>query len=510
MSAPSELLTRAVAQRVLTPVRRQKINRDNARISPLGLPIQRDRRSGGPIAALSRDYDDVCREAVDSGDIAASLEAAGINDRAAREIYGVGSLFELADILHQLVPRRLSVWERPRDPWQYPVSRHLRRGLLYALPTLPYLAALRVLHGSVTGIATLLAGSVVALAATHGLSYAGHVMVGYGSFRSAARILLGGLLAAIVVGGAVAGLLMWQGQLQRGPIAVAYVELVYVVAATGLMVFERETLLFFALVPAVGASVVALVRPNMPGSMLICVFGLVAVCATLTTLLAYFTVRRYVRIRKGGRTHLVPQEVRRAIAHASYGAATAGLLMYAVVDSLIYKSDKPVSSNTLIGIGMLPLVMSLGITEWNLHGFRSDTEKILHSTHEFRRFATKVRWCLLRRVVAYGTVLIALTMLILVPLGAAGSLHTVLGLRHVAYDTLGLALFLSTVLVSCGLIERTLMMLFATLLVDTSLRVMVPDQLIQVTVLHCAVFAGLTLVLGVTAYRELSSPLRFR
>jgi hypothetical protein len=75
---------------------------------------------------------------------------------------------------------------------------------------------------------------------------------------------------------------------------------------------------------------------------------------------------------------------------------------------------------------------------------------------------------------------------------------------------LGLALFLATVLVSCGLVERTLFMLCTALVVDSSLRLAVPDHLVEVTALHCAVFAGLTIALGITAYRELASPLRFR
>jgi hypothetical protein len=509
MSAPTALHSREVARGILVAGRsRTKPKGKKTRTQILSLPSPRDRRSRKPMASLSRLHDEVCREAVDSGEIAATLEASGVNDRMAREQYAVGSVFQLAEVLFHLVPQRISEWERPRDPWQYPVSRHLRRGVLYALPTLPYLAALRVLHGSISGVLTLLAGSVVAMAATHGLSYVGHLLVGYGSFRSAAHVLQRGLVAAIVFGGAAAGFLLWQGHLERGPIAVAYVELVYVVAATVLMVLERERLLFLALLPAVGASVIALVRPDMPESTHLSIFGLVAACVTLTAGSAFLMVRRFERTNEGGRMRLARQEVRRAGAHALYGSVTAGLLMYAVLDALIY--ENPVSSNTLIGIGMLPLVMSLGITEWNLHGFRSDTEKILHATHDFHRFATKVRWCVLRRTAVYGSVLVALTAAILLPLGHEGSLSSVLGLRHLGYDLLGLALFLATVLVSCGLIESTLMLLTVTLVVDSSLRLVVPDRIVEVTILHCVVFASLTVMLGVTAYRQLSSPLRFR
>jgi hypothetical protein len=467
-----------------------------------------DRRSSRPVAILAREHDQVCREAVDSAEIAASLEAAGVNDRVARETYGVGNVFELADSLFGLVPRRLSGQSRPRDPWRYPISRHLRRGILYALPTLPYLAAIRVLSGSASGVLTLLCGSLLAMSATHGLSYVGHLLVGYGSYRRAARRLRQALVLVVVGGGAVVLSLHWLVGLDLGPAAVAYGELVYVVAATVIMVFEREMLLFCVLLPAVALATLGLMLPDLSPTAQLALFVMVGVCITITVAGGWYTATRFERLRNSARVRLVRPEVHRAFLHALYGACCAGLLMYAVLDALTFPNV--FTSNAIMGIGMVPLVATLGVTEWNLHAFRSDTEAVLHRTYEFHAFARAVRWSLLSRFASYALVLISVTAAILRAFAIWAPPSPVLFWRHVGYDVLGLCLFLATILVSCGLLEKVLQLLVAALVADLALRVAGPDQLPQLTIAHCVVFTGLLLALAATAYRQLASPLRYR
>jgi hypothetical protein len=501
VSASTELDRGAILKGLLVP---QQSTRQQKRRT---LTVQRDRRSRQPIAALSREHDVVCREAVDPAEIAASLEASGLNDRIARERYGVGGVFDLAEILYDLVPWRLGDQEKPRDPWRYPMSRHIGRGILYALPMLPYLAALRVMAGSLSGVTTLLVGSVVAMAVTHVLSYVGHLLVGYGARDAAARLLRRGLLGTLGAGGVLAVSLVSLAGLPVGPVAVAYAQLVYVVASTVIMVFEKERLLLVALLPGVAASVLALTAGDLSGPARVMVAAGLVTCIVLTVASA-LAVAGLTAGRSAPRLGLVRQEWRRAAAHGAYGAVTAGLLMYAVIDALAHQN--PVPTNTLIGIGMLPLVASLGISEWHLHSFRSDTEQILRVTHDFGAFARRVRLALFGRILDYALVLATFTVVVLAPQMARGDLDPVLGLRHLGYGLLGVALFQATLLVSCGLIERVLALVASALLVDLLVRQLVASSLVALTIAHALVFAALMIGLWSSAYRRLGSPLQFR
>ncbi|WNB86351.1 hypothetical protein [Cellulomonas sp. ATA003] len=112
----------------------------NGTVTPL--PVEDDRRDlTSSVAQLSRTYNELCTQAVDSFEIAAGLEAAGINDRIARMVYNSASVFDLADTLYAMVPRRPIDLGTPTDRWRGPILRHLMRGLLYGLPGLLYAVA---------------------------------------------------------------------------------------------------------------------------------------------------------------------------------------------------------------------------------------------------------------------------------------------------------------------------------------------------------------------------------
>jgi hypothetical protein len=207
------------------------------------------------------------------------------------------------------------------------------------------------------------------------------------------------------------------------------------------------------------------------------------------------------------RLALVAQERGRAYLHAAYGAVTAGLLMYAVLDALAHPNPAPMP--TLLGIGMLPLVASLGISEWQLHAFRSDSEEILHSTYRLDAFAQQVRRSLLRRIFTYALVLVALSVAVLGAMMMRHDLGSVLGLRYLGYGLLGVALFEATMLVSCGLIAQALVFLGVALAVDTAVRQLFAAP-VPLTVAHALVFATLTITLWICAYRRLGSPYQFR
>lgn len=503
MSAPSALPLNRIAGRVLAPATHPP---------PLHrrlVPGQRDRRSADPIAVLAREHDLLCREAVDAAEIAAGLEAAGLSDRTVRERYGLGSVFDLGDALFDLVPRRLEAPPRPANPWRYPVSRHLVRGLLYALPTLPYMTALQLVSGSPRDVLTLAAGGMLAMAVTQGLAYAGYLLAGRGRLRAAARTLWRAVVVAAVAGGALALAGVATGLLNPGPALLVYIQLVYVLAATLIMVFERDRLLMLTLVPGAAVATVLLTVPERGGPLEGPLFGLLGGCLLAVVLVARRTARQLQRVRdRGGSFRLSRSEARQAGVHALYGAAVAGLLSYAVLDPLFL--DVPVSANSVLGIGMLPVVLALGVTEWHLHGFRSDAEVILERTYDIRSFAQRTRRSLLRRASAYAAALIVLTAAVLGPLQVGGSVESVLIWRHVGYGVIGLALFFATVLVSCGLVARALPLMGLALLVDVTVRSVAGLPLLALTLAHVAVYAALLSGLAATTMVSLASPLRLR
>ena len=68
-----------------------------------------ERRSGDAVDALSREMNDACTRAVSHHQIAALLEAEGLNDRIVRERYARPSVFALAAELYERVPLRSPV-----------------------------------------------------------------------------------------------------------------------------------------------------------------------------------------------------------------------------------------------------------------------------------------------------------------------------------------------------------------------------------------------------------------
>ncbi len=500
MSAPTELDGAAV-RRGLFLVR---TGGDPVAAAPR--PFSDERRSDDLVAALSRDNDEMCRNAVDAAEIAAGLEALGLSDRSVRERYGVGGVFELAEVLYDVVPRRLTPAPPPRDMWSYPVRRHLTRGLLYALPTLPYLAALHLLRGELRGVTTLLLGSMLALAATHGLAHLGHLMVGYGAPAAAARLLRRSLLVTVLGAAGVGSVLVAVGQ-PAAPVLLVAVQLVYVVAATAVLVFERDRLLLASLLPGLVVSAVLLTTGAPSGLLRGGVVAGLATCVVLAVGTAVVATR--VGAPDGSTVRLVPQELRRVAAHAGYGAMVAGLLMYGVL-AVLWRGGPAANGATLVGVGMLPLVVTMGISEWQLHAFRSDSERIQHATYDFAEFARRVRRALARRVGTYATVLGLGAGGVVAAAWAGPGVGATLAWQVVGYAVLGLALFVAGVQLSCGLVTQTVAVVGAAAVLEAVVLAGWHGSLVGLTIAQVAVLAALLLVLCSSAVRALGSPLRFR
>jgi hypothetical protein len=165
---------------------------------------------------------------------------------------------------------------------------------------------------------------------------------------------------------------------------------------------------------------------------------------------------------------------------------------------------------SLIGVGMLPLVVSLGFAEADVYGFRSECATAMALCFSHEEFATAARRVLRRRVLAYSTTLFLLTVLVVTPLLLSTGPEPITLLRHLAYGELGVALLGAMLLTSCGLVRAATSLLSAGLAVDVLVRVPASGSLLTLTVAHAAVFAGLIVAVWWIASRDLASPLRHR
>lgn len=449
-----------------------------------------DRRSDTRLAQLTRLHDDLCTQAVDSFEIAAGLESAGVSDRQARTLYGAASVFELASAMFALVPRRPSDRGAPADRWHRPVARHLLRGLLYGLPGLLYAVAYARLQPG-AGPVFLLAATIVACGVGQGVSVLGHLLLGRGELR-AARTLLAGALALGVALLAALPLLGLVSPSILPAALLAGIQLEYLLAATVLLLLDADRVLLGVLAPGVllAAAELAGLVDSLPQAG---VLGLLVLCPIGALIAAAMRLaRRPAGSGRPLREVLAGAGAVRSLTgiYIAYGAANAGLVAFAVVDVLMTGDDRAGGPIVLM---MLPLVASLGIAEWLVHRLRSGGTMTLHETRSAQEFRRQAASLLGRAIAGYAAVLAALGCAIGAAYAAAvGGVEPGFVLGTAAYSVLGVAFLLETLLLSLGRHGTALALAGAALIVDSVLRWPLASQpAVAMDVMHLAVFTAL-------------------
>lgn len=451
-------------------------------------------RSTEPVAILTREHDELCTQAADRFEIAAGLEAVGFNDSQARQEYGLPSVFELAERMYELVPRRpADPGEPARDMWRRPVHEHLVRGLLYGLPALLYVLAMRTLPTGTAAVVLLLA-TVASVALAQGLSVLGHALLDREEWRAARTLFL----ATLAGGGvALAGLTLLGGVLPSVSVTtglLAGTQVLYLLAATVLLVTRADLLLLGVLVPGATLGIASLLglADGLPAPL---VFTVLAASLLATVLLAALRVRG-ARARSGRtlREAVARSDTHLASAFAVYGLATAGLLSYAAVDVL---TGVGLSTGAQVSLAMLPLMAALGVGDWLLYSLRSRALALLHRTYsprEFRRGAARI---LAGTTAVYALVLGALVGVVCAALWATDRLEALIVLDMGNYAVLGLTFLLVTVLLSLGLHRRPTALTWAALGLDLAVRLLPPARENPLTMgaLHLAVFLTLLVTL---------------
>lgn len=403
-----------------------------------------DRRTRDPLRDLSRQFDSLCRSAVDPWEIAAGLEAEGINDAACQR-YGYPDVFGLAEALFALVPRRASAELPRRERREVTARRSMLRGLLYALPGLVFVGLMQQAQAS--GLAVTLVALAAGWSWSQGMAYLGFRTLGWDGEASARRVLRAGMLLGLpVLAASLAAVATLTSPAPAALLAGAGVG-VYMVAASVLLVLGRDVALLLALAPGAVAGALLLSGNASATPPLQAGAGVATVAVVLGL---GWTATRAPRAEAGP----APRPLVEIVTAADLRATTPHLF-YGLLCALALGLS-PVTLGALLGATStvptwpvaLPLVLSMGVIELQLERLRHRNESLLWREQSPVRFATLARRAFLRALAVYLLVVAALCGLVV----ALGQSTADLGwyLLVLGYAAVAACLFVALVLVSVG------------------------------------------------------------
>jgi hypothetical protein len=430
-----------------------------------------------PVEYLTMRMTGLCADAVDTLEVAAALEADGINDEGARG-YGYDDVFALAQDLFDRTPRCPTPPEVVTDVWRGQTWRQLLRGVLFGLPGVCYATAAPLLTRPAAGIVLVLS-LLLSWTASQLVAYLGYVRLGRGDAGSARRVMRRGLVLAVSIVAPLtvaAGLLMGSGKPATG---LAAGQCAYLLAATVALVSGAEPLLLLALLPGVCAGVTWAAAGGGPVMPWVWIAWGVTVAAT--TVLA-------VRCTGGtdARAGIPRAELVAALPYAGFGLVAGGLLTAGELCVLLGRAA-PSPATTA---GVLSLSLSMGLAEWLLYTYRRRAHRLLRDSPDLRVFATGSR-CLLA-----GVVVLYLAGLVTLAAGVAwaAGLTASTGLpAFTGYLGLGGAFFVALLLQSCGHVGSVLAICALGLTAETTVLVvgLVPDPEVVQAVAACGLFGVL-------------------
>jgi hypothetical protein len=432
--------------------------------------LVQERRSADPINRLSRRVDGACRRALDAHEIAASLEAEGLNDRLAQERFAHPDVFSLATEIHQRVPLRPVIAETESGRLGIPQPRTaalVMRGPIYLLPILYFFASPSLAdHSNLAWVA--LPAVAAAWMWNQGFGVLTHRLIGRGDLPGAHRMARWSLAAGtglIGMFGWLAGTALfhdpWLGWFATGQTA-------YLIGSASLVTFARDRILMLALAPG---TVVATVSVAAGGAaerfvdpMAVLTIGAI-VAGTLWVTGDAPTARLSVPSR---------WEVSLAATHALLGATWAGFIAAAG-----YAVGTVPDVFTTVSIAAAPMVATMGVAEWRLHRLRRDVRAILARTDEPAVFAHRSREALASGLVAFAAAIGGVAILAAIVAGRAGMLDLDLAVLTAAFVLLGCAFFAGLALASMNRADLALAAsagaLLATLCLITMARLRVVE-----------------------------------
>ncbi len=438
-----------------------------------------DRRSTHPIDVLSRDLDEVCTTAVSAHQIAALLEAEGLNDRIVQERYARTGVFALASDLHDRVPLRSST-ERPIEAelaslglQPSPLALAMR-GPIYLVPVLFFISAAGLLgRGQVLWVGLL--ALLLAWAWNQGVGSLVHRLIGRGNIPGASRLARISLTAGTV---AVTFIIWIAAFIAFGDPSVglfAAGQTAYLIAVATLFTFGYDRLVTLALLPGVLVVLVSFVVPGVSDQAI--------VAATVGTL--FLIVAAMIWATTDGHKAYIPKLTRFDLAtagsHALLGAAWA--LLIALAGLAIAGTAEVVM---VVSLSAIPMVLTMGVAEWQLLRLRRQTRVLLMTTGNLEAFARRSRRAFFRATAVFSLSLIVVTLLVGFVMHLTGRLTESSAMLGFAFIWLGIAFFAGLALIS---MERIAIPLSASIYVAAILA-----YVLALTSVEAVVGAGLFVI----------------
>jgi hypothetical protein len=404
----------------------------------------------------------VCSTAVEPLEIAARLETHGVSSQVAADTFGFVDVFDAADAVYRSVPFE------DVDPPVAPVQtmggpRDLLRGALYALPAL-FLPVVVTGFGLHISWWVLPVGLTVAWGTSQAATTIGWSLRGRSDSRSDALLPLAAIVIAALACLAVGWAAWWRLGGSGTSVVVAMGITVYI-AASGILVFQgSELLLACCMVPAVLGSLLALGFTHISLGFTHISLGFTHVdvshraaawSVVATVVLAVLMANRHLGSRGWHRPALGRADRARATMFFLYGTGCGLLLSFYVA----WAGHVNGSGDALL-IAVWPLLLTLGLMEWQLRSFRSRAESALGASGDLHDFGRRVGFAFRRSVTYYVGALVLLSAVA----AAVGHYRhaTSVPLLLASVGTLGISFFFALLLASSGRIDLVLVCWAAT------------------------------------------------
>jgi hypothetical protein len=325
-----------------------------------------------------------CSAAINPLEIAASLEASGVSRTVVTDVYGQADVFALAEELWFKVPFRPV--DVPQNPmWRVGSPQDLGRGALYAAPALMLLAFTR-------SLGVQFAWWSLPLAITWGWAlgqvsaHLGYSMRGRQNLVGE-RLASGWLMMATIV--TTTGFALLATVLDGGTLTTVVgttCVTVYMVSSAIMLLNEQERLAATLLVPG-GVVTIAILVLGVDIMPPVAVAITIGGSATATL----FAAARHMRLLPLRALSFTRAELRSCVQHLVHGLLCGlALTLVAILGGHIYQGS---GSTALFA---LPLLLTLGVMEWQLRTFRAGVEKLAGTLVSLDDFAPR-SWALFRR-----------------------------------------------------------------------------------------------------------------
>jgi hypothetical protein len=434
--------------------------------------------------------------AVDRFEVAARLETFGLSARVVQTSFGFSDVFAAGKVVFDAIPYAdVRPEEKPGPKMGGPLD--LLRGALYAVPAIFVSVVILTFHLSVYWW-LLPVGLTVAWGTTQAFTVLSWSLRDRKDHRSdaviAASSILVTLVASLIVSLIVRAIL--GGTAMSVELAVSLS--IYISASSVLVFHDAEKLLLLCIAPGFIGSILSLgVISDRDASWWILSSGVLVVCFALGPVLS-----------KAWRMPTFSSSTRRQAGKFLLYGIGCGLMTSAVIG---FATNSTRSSGS-VAIAAGPLLVTLGLMEWQLRSFRSRTSLALRETSDLAQFGQKARSAMARSMLTYIAFLLVTS--VAATIIALARHETMAPLLILTVDTIGTSFFLALIFVSAGLINRVLLAWVVTFFVMGAIMIVswvasghVSADLGIVSVLasSCCAIGTLTLL----SRRVLLSPLNY-